>query len=42
MTTMRSSACWDLVKDWSAEERQKLRDDVPRLGFQPKSAAATC
>jgi glutamate--cysteine ligase len=26
-------AAWDLVKDWSAEERQKLRDDVPRLGF---------
>jgi glutamate--cysteine ligase len=28
------SACWDMVKGWSAEERQKLRDDVPRLGFQ--------
>jgi glutamate--cysteine ligase len=27
-------AAWDLVKDWSAEERQKLRDDVPRLGLQ--------
>ncbi len=27
------SACWDLVKGWSAAERQKLRDDVPRLGF---------
>ena len=26
-------AAWDLVKDWSAAERQKLRDDVPRLGF---------
>jgi len=26
-------AAWDLVKDWSADERQKLRDDVPRLGF---------
>ena len=23
-----------MVKDWSAEERQKLRDDVPRLGFK--------
>lgn len=23
-------AAWDLVKDWSAEERQQLRDDVPR------------
>ena len=26
-------AAWDLVKDWTAEERQTLRDDVPRLGF---------
>jgi glutamate--cysteine ligase len=25
---------WDLVKDWTAEERQKLRDDVPRLGLR--------
>jgi glutamate--cysteine ligase len=27
-------AAWDLVKGWTAEERQKLRDDVPRLGFK--------
>jgi glutamate--cysteine ligase len=27
-------AAWDLVKDWTAEERQALRDDVPRLGFK--------
>jgi glutamate--cysteine ligase len=26
-------AAWDLVKDWTAAERQKLRDDVPKLGF---------
>jgi glutamate--cysteine ligase len=26
-------AAWDLVKDWTVAERQKLRDDVPRLGF---------
>jgi glutamate--cysteine ligase len=26
-------AAWDIVKDWTAAERQKLRDDVPRLGF---------
>jgi glutamate--cysteine ligase len=26
-------AAWDLVKDWTAEERQQLRDDVPRRGF---------
>jgi glutamate--cysteine ligase len=26
-------AAWDLVKTWSAEERQKLRDDVPKLGL---------
>jgi len=29
-------AAWDIVKDWSAEERQKLRDDVPRAGFAAK------
>src|SRR6476661_554020 len=27
-------ACWDMVKSWTAEERQKLRDDVPKLGFK--------
>src|SRR5262245_28230234 len=26
-------ACWDLVKGWSAEQRQALRDQVPRAGF---------
>jgi glutamate--cysteine ligase len=26
-------AAWDIVKDWTAEERQKLRDDVPRQGL---------
>jgi glutamate--cysteine ligase len=26
-------AAWDTVKDWTAEQRQKLRDDVPKLGF---------
>jgi glutamate--cysteine ligase len=23
-----------MVKDWNADERQKLRDDVPKLGFK--------
>jgi glutamate--cysteine ligase len=27
-------ACWHIVKDWSAQERQKLRDVVPKLGFK--------
>jgi glutamate--cysteine ligase len=27
-------AAWDLVKDWTAEERQQLRDSVPRLAFR--------
>jgi glutamate--cysteine ligase len=27
-------AAWDLVKDWSAEERQALRAAVPSLGFK--------
>jgi glutamate--cysteine ligase len=26
-------AAWDLVKDWSAEERQAMRDAVPTLAF---------
>jgi glutamate--cysteine ligase len=26
-------AAWDLVRDWSAEERQSLRDAVPRSGL---------
>ncbi len=26
-------AAWDVVKDWSMDERQVLRDSVPRLGF---------
>jgi glutamate--cysteine ligase len=26
-------ACWEIVKDWTADERQALRDAVPRLGF---------
>src|SRR3954462_3083574 len=27
-------AAWDLVKHWTIEERQKLRNDVPRLGLE--------
>src|SRR4051794_3078427 len=34
-------AAWDLVKDWSADERQKLRDDVPRAGFAAKIRGRT-
>jgi glutamate--cysteine ligase len=34
-------AAWDLVKDWTAEERQKLRDDVPVLGFKAAIHART-
>jgi glutamate--cysteine ligase len=29
-------AAWDIAKGWSAQERQKLRDDVPRLGFKAR------
>jgi glutamate--cysteine ligase len=28
------NSAWDMVKDWSASERQKLRDDVPQRGFK--------
>jgi glutamate--cysteine ligase len=27
-------AAWELVKDWTAAERQQLRDDVPKLGLR--------
>jgi glutamate--cysteine ligase len=27
-------AAWDLVRDWSAEERQAMRDAVPRTGLR--------
>jgi glutamate--cysteine ligase len=27
-------AAWDMVKDWTAEERQSLRDSVGKLGFK--------
>jgi glutamate--cysteine ligase len=26
-------AAWGLVKNWTAEQRQQFRDDVPKLGF---------
>jgi glutamate--cysteine ligase len=29
-------ACWDISRDWSMEERLKLREDVPRLGLRAK------
>jgi len=32
--TVALDAAWDLVKDWTIEERAKLRADVPRLGLQ--------
>jgi glutamate--cysteine ligase len=31
-------AAWDIAKGWSAEDRQKLRDDVPRLGLKAEIA----
>jgi len=34
-------AAWDLVKDWTADERQKLRDEVPRLGFKAQMRSRT-
>lgn len=31
-------AAWDLVKPWSAEQREKLRADAPRLGLEAEIA----
>ena len=30
-------AAWDLVKDWSIEQREKLRHDVPRLALEAQT-----
>ncbi|MEJ8571052.1 glutamate--cysteine ligase [Microbaculum marinum] len=32
--TTALDAAWDLVKDWTAEERQRLRDEVPRTALK--------
>jgi glutamate--cysteine ligase len=29
-------AAWEIVRNWTAAERQALRDDVPKLGFKAK------
>jgi glutamate--cysteine ligase len=29
-------AAWDLVKEWSADERERLRADVPRMGLETR------
>jgi glutamate--cysteine ligase len=29
-------AAWEIARYWTAQERQSLRDDVPRLGFKAK------
>ncbi len=34
-------AAWDLVKPWSAAERQQLRDDVPKQGLAAKLRGRT-
>jgi glutamate--cysteine ligase len=34
-------AAWELVKNWTWRERQKLRDDVPVLGFQASIRSTT-
>ncbi len=34
-------AGWDLVKDWTIEEHEALRRDVPRLGLQTKFRSGT-
>ena len=30
------NAAWDIVRTWTAQQRQALRDDVPRLGFKAR------
>ena len=35
------NASWDLVKDWSADERQELRDAVPRTALNTPFRSGT-
>jgi glutamate--cysteine ligase len=35
------AAAWDLVKDWTSEERQQLRDDVPHAGLTARFRKTT-
>ena len=35
------AAAWDLCKDWTIEDREGLRRDVPRLGLKAKVAGRT-
>ncbi|MEM1139372.1 MAG: glutamate--cysteine ligase, partial [Pseudomonadota bacterium] len=35
------AAAWDLAKGWTAEERQALREAVPRLGFKASIGGRT-
>ncbi|HUC50220.1 MAG TPA: glutamate--cysteine ligase [Xanthobacteraceae bacterium] len=34
-------AAWDIAKVWTAEQRQKLRDEVPKLGLAAKIGGRT-
>ncbi|MDJ0642660.1 MAG: glutamate--cysteine ligase [Erythrobacter sp.] len=34
-------AAWDLVKDWSMEERERLRNEVPKLALDTKLPGGT-
>ena len=34
-------AAWDMVKDWTTEERQAMRDAVPKQAFKTPFRKAT-
>ncbi len=34
-------AAWQIAKDWTADERQQLRDEVPRLGLKARIGGRT-
>jgi len=35
------AAAWDVVKDWTTEERETLRNDAPKYGFKAKVRGRT-
>ncbi len=35
-------AAWDLIKHWSIEDHQRVRDEVPRLGLKARTPRGRC
>ena len=40
--TTALDAAWDLIKHWSIEDHQRVRDEVPRLGLKATTPSGRC